>query len=58
MAELTNELAHLNEELENVKQQVIDRGDNIGDTKPLKEIKDAMVKLKVSLKRLSSNAPK
>jgi len=50
VAELTNELAHLNEELENVKQQVIDRGDNIGDTKPLKEIKDAMVKLKAELK--------
>jgi predicted HAD superfamily phosphohydrolase len=47
VGELGNELAHMNEELENIKQSVIERGDNIGDTKPLKEIKDAMVKLKV-----------
>jgi len=50
VGELGNELAHMNEELENIKQSVIERGDNIGDTKPLKEIKDAMVKLKGELK--------
>ena len=42
----------MSEELENVKQTMADREDNIGDTKPLVRIKGAIAKLKTELKSM------
>jgi len=52
VAELTNELAHVAYELEQVKNTMAERGDNIADTSPLVKIKTAMKKLKAELKHM------
>lgn len=52
VAELSNELAHINNLLETVKASTAGHNDNISDTSPLVKIKEAMSQLKGELKNM------
>ena len=52
ITELTNELAQVSDELENVKTQMDERGQGMTDTSPLLNIKKALSRLKTEGKQM------
>merc|ERR1712150_83277 len=49
---LTNDLARISDELEQIKSQMDDRGTSMTDTAPLVKMKQAMHKLKNEIKQM------